>query len=103
MKVDIYKLNIYHLGGLLIITLGVLYYWNRYNRENMSLSPQDDRYWGDVSGENEFRNKVYAQDQVENTNLPYTKIPMQNDTAYITGMNKYLWNKQKHVECDTCQ
>jgi len=97
------KNNILYLVGLLILVLITLYHWKYYNTENMSIMPQSDIYWHTVSGENQFRATQYGQDQTINTNIPYTQIPMQNDKAHVTGMNKYLWDKQKQVGCSTCQ
>lgn len=96
------KNSILYLTLALIIVLIALYYWKQKTTENLSL-PQSDIHWKTVSGETEFRNKKYETNQIENTNMNYSKIPLQSDTAYITGMNKYLWDKQKQGTCATCK
>lgn len=86
------KNTILYLLIALIIVVIILYYWKGTGIETMM--PQQDLSWKQISGENEFRNMKFPEDQSD-PNLHYSKIPLQNDTAYITGMNQYLWDKQK--------
>ena len=86
------KNNISYLVVALIIVVIVLYHWNSYGTEPMM--PQQDLTWKKISGESEFRNMKFSEENPP-TNIPYSKVPLQDDPAYITGMNQYLWDKQK--------
>jgi hypothetical protein len=79
----------------------VLFIWIYWNKQTEQLMPQQDTYWKDISGESEFRNKLQNNINIYNSHN-YTPIPMRNDTQFINGMNKYLWDKQKQVGCVTC-
>jgi hypothetical protein len=98
------KNTIMYLVIALCLVLIILYIWNKRteNKEEITM-PHQDIYWKHISGEIEHRDKTHNTDitnDTNNTNLSYTKVPMENDTRFITGMNKYLWDKQK--QCTTC-
>jgi hypothetical protein len=86
------KNTLVYLVIALIIVLIVLYYWKGYGTETMM--PQQDLSWKKLSGESDFRNMKFPEDKSSNR-IPYSKVPLQDDTAYITGMNEYLWDKAK--------
>ena len=85
------------------IVFTLWYYWNKSSETESLDMPQQDTYWKQVSGEYQFRNQVSTCDNDIDTKTPYTQIPMQSDTRFITGMNKYLCDKHKgDAGCETC-
>jgi hypothetical protein len=89
---------LYYLVGALGGTLVLLYIWKKYNNQiEENMMPQQDTTWKQISGETEFRNEQYNNEKnnMNDTNLLYSKVPIKNDTRFINGMNKYLWDKHK--------
>lgn len=93
------KNTLAYLIALLVLVSILSYIWYKrtINTENITM-PHQDIYWKQISGEDEFRNQPMDSSSNLNTILPYTTVPMQNDTRFINGMNKYLWDKQKKTE-----
>jgi glycerol uptake facilitator-like aquaporin len=90
------KHTLYYLVGALAGTLVLLYIWKKYNNQTENMMPQQNTTWKQISGETEFRNKNYNEENnTNNTNLLYSTVPIKNDTRFINGMNKYLWDKHK--------
>ena len=88
------KNTLVYLVIALIIVIIVLYYWKGYGTEG--LMPQQDLSWKKISGESDFRNMKFPDEHSNSkNNVPFSKVPLQDDTAYITGMNEYLWDKAK--------
>lgn len=85
------KKTLLYLSISLSVVVITLYYWQKDRVEELT---QPDLIWKDISGENEFRNKQNPDDSNDKS-IPYTQVPIQNDPQFITGMNKYLWDKQK--------
>lgn len=99
-KVKDYKQTIIIVVIMLFISIIAFTIWvkSRNKHEKMTLLAQDDTYFKDVSGQTEFRDKEYQNNNLHNKiydTTPYTGVPLENDNAYITGINPYLWDKSK--------
>jgi hypothetical protein len=91
---NIYKFSVTHLIVILIVLIAIFALWKyKTVKEKLSFLPQNDLYGNKVSGKNEI-DFVGNNDEFQ-LPPPYRKVPIEDNAIYITGMNKYLWDKSK--------
>lgn len=97
------KNTLFYLLVAFAVVFTLWYYWNKSSDTESLNMPHQNTHWENISGEYQFRNQISDSNTNSESNLPYTQVPMQNDTRFITGMNKYLWDKHKgDAGCQTC-